>query len=150
MELFWPGRSFAAAQHWRKRQSDRDDQRFALPLRAHGGQRWLDLTGSTQSPTGVKQRVATTVGKKYRLGFWVGSAFYGGILGTSSTVNVFANSQLLTSVLADNAHGGEMTWQPFSVTFTATATATTFAFINADPGNDSLNGLDDVSLTLVP
>ena len=39
-----------------------------------------------------------------------------------------------------------MSWQQFFVPFTATA-STTIKFINGDPSNDTLNGLDDVALT---
>ncbi|OBS53673.1 hypothetical protein A8B73_03960 [Methylosinus sp. 3S-1] len=123
---------------------------FVFP--AHGGHQWLDLTGTSNTPTGVRQTVATTVGSQYRLAFWVGNIYNpNGIFGTSSTVNVFANGQLLTSVLAIGGSGSNtQKWQGFTATFTATASSTTISFINADPGYDTQNGLDDVSLALVP
>jgi hypothetical protein len=38
-------------------------------------------------------------------------------------------------------------WQRFIRKITATSTATTIAFMNGDPSNDTYNGLDTISLT---
>ena len=112
------------------------------------GNQSLDLTGQNNAPTGVQQSVATVVGRRYALYFWVGNTFsVNSFMGTSSTVNVFVNGRLLTSVM--NTGGAGLTrpfWQPFSAGFVATSTVTTIAFINADPSSDTANLLDDVTL----
>jgi hypothetical protein len=123
---------------------------FTFP--AHSGQQSLDLTGTTNTPTGFQQTVTTTPGSVYKLTFWVGNVYDPtGFFGTGSTVNVFVNGQLLTSVI--NTHGkgkSFLVWRQFSATFTASTTTTTVTFINADPPTDNVNELDDVALELVP
>jgi hypothetical protein len=40
-----------------------------------------------------------------------------------------------------------LNWQEFSHTFVATGTATMLTFLNGDPANDNINGLDNIVLT---
>jgi hypothetical protein len=119
---------------------------FTFPAKS-GGQ-WLDLTGTTQSRAGVQQTVATAPGQLYALTFWVGNIYDpGGPYGTTSTVRVYVNGSLALTVRNSRGTGTTtMAWQRFRTTFSATSTETTLAFINADPRNDSSNGLDDVRL----
>jgi len=121
---------------------------FALP--AHGGSQWLDLTGESNTQTGVQQTVSTTSGSVYNLSFWVGNSYEPGYGSeASSTINVFVNGQLLTSALNTDGKGvAAQVWRKFSAKFQATTRQTSIVFMNADPGSDSTNGLDDVSLNV--
>jgi hypothetical protein len=87
---------------------------------------------------------------QYTLSFWVGNTFDpGGIYGTTSTVDVYLggiNGTLIDSATNSSTVTGSLTWQQFSVSFTATGASTTLDFINGDPANDNSNGLDNVVL----
>jgi len=119
---------------------------FTFP--AAGGIQWLDLTGNSNTATGVQQVVATTPGTAYTLTFYVGNVYDpGGIFGVTSTVNVYVNNALVFT--ATNSRGAGQTkevWQKFTTTITASSAQTTIGFLNGDPGSDTCNGLDLVSL----
>jgi hypothetical protein len=119
---------------------------FKFP--AKSGKQWLDLTGTSNTATGVSQAVATTPNATYTLRFSVGNVYDPtGIFGTKSAVNVFLNG---THVLkATNALHATPTqaWKSFTLHFKATSATTTIAFVNGDPPNDTNNGLDAISLT---
>ena len=119
---------------------------------AHSGHQWLDLTGVSQTATGVQQTVRTVPGSDYTLTFFVGNVVNpGGIFGTTSTVDVFMDgTRLMTATNVLGKGKNRLVWQKFTTTITATGTRTTFAFINGDPASDTLCGLDAVSLALVP
>jgi len=118
---------------------------------AHSGKQWLDLTGTSNTPTGVEQKVLTSPGRVYQLKFWVGNVYDpGGIFGTSSRVHVYVDGLLLTTALNTAGKGTDtQVWRGFAVKFTAKTSETTITFINGDPADDTSNGLDDVSLELV-
>jgi hypothetical protein len=119
---------------------------FTFP--AASGSQFLDLTGISNSATGVQQNVATTAGTAYTLTFYVGNVVDpGGIFGVSSTVYVLVDGQ--QTFTATNSRGAGQTkqvWQKFTTTISATAASTTIAFINGDPPTDQNNGLDAISL----
>jgi hypothetical protein len=119
---------------------------------AKRGKQWLDLTGVSNTATGVAQTFDTTASQQYTLEFYVGNVVnQGGIFGTTSTVNVFVNGNLILT--ATNSKGAGSTfqaWKKFSTNFTASSTRTTVAFINADPSDDTNNGLDAVSVAPSP
>lgn len=112
------------------------------------GQQALDLTGTSNTPTGVSQTVTTSVGAEYELAFWVGNVVdANGIFGVTSTVQVQIDGSAVYSA-TNSAGAGTMmlNWEEFSFTFTATSTSTTVAFINEDPSDDTSNFIDNVSL----
>jgi hypothetical protein len=115
---------------------------------AQDGWQSLDLTGSSNSPTGVSQTIATAPGATYQLFFWVGNVVdLTGPCGTSSTVDVLVNGAQVLA--AENTQGAGMTvpaWQAFGLQFTATSTQTVIEFLNADPPSDTSNLIDNVSL----
>lgn len=122
-----------------------------LTFPAQGGSQWLDLTGfSSNAAEGVQQAVTTLPGSVYNVSFFVGNVVNpGASFGTSSTVNVLANGVSIGS--ATNSAGAgtnTLTWAPFTRQFTATSTATTLTFLNADPSSDNSNGLDNISVAL--
>ncbi len=121
---------------------------FGFPAKA--GYQWLDLTGNSNTATGVAQTVATTPGTTYTLTFYVGNVYDPqSIFGVSSTVNVYVDGQqVYTATNSDGMGTKYQVWQKFMTTIVATNSTTTIAFINADPPNDNTNGLD--LITLVP
>jgi hypothetical protein len=121
---------------------------FSFP--AKSGKQWLDLTGLSQTATGVAQTVPTTPGAAYTLVFFVGNLVNPtGIFGVSSTVNVLVNGTQVFSATNSRGTGQTaMVWQKFTTTITATSSRTTISFVNGDLSGDTLNGLDAISLIL--
>ena len=113
------------------------------------GQQWLDLTGISQTATGVKQSVATQPGSQHTLTFAVGNVSDpGGIFGTTSTVKVFVNGTKIFTAINSNGSGqNKMVWKTFTAPVSATTSTTSITFINGDPSTDTANGLDCVKLT---
>jgi hypothetical protein len=115
---------------------------------AHEGVQTLDLTGLSNSATGVSQSIATRSGQRYTLSFWVGNVVDPtGEYGTTSTVDVFVDDhRQLTATNSDGAGLGVLVWKQFTVAFTASTTPTNLAFVNADPVTDNSNIIDDIVL----
>jgi archaellum component FlaF (FlaF/FlaG flagellin family) len=122
------------------------DAGFAFP--AEDGQQSVDMTGTSQSATGLSQTVATTPGHTYCLSFWVGNVYDPDntkSYGTTSTINVLVDGQLVT-VATDEDEDTTLSWEPYTSTVVATSASTTIAFVNGDPTSDSSNFLDNVTL----
>lgn len=63
---------------------------YGVTFDAHRSQQYLDLTGLSNTKTGVSQTVPTIVGKTYTLGFFSGNMYTPyGAYGTTSTINVY-------------------------------------------------------------
>ena len=120
---------------------------YAFP--AGCGHQWLDLTGTSQTPTGVQQKIATVSGTTYQIAFQVGNAYApSGNIGMTSTVLVYVNGKKIFT--ATNKKGKGLThqvWQQFSTTFLANTTAAKIKFVNGYPASYTVNGLDCVSVT---
>ncbi len=118
---------------------------------AECGKQWLDLTGTSQSKTGVIQTVQTISGKTYTIAFDVGNAYEpSGNIGTSSTVLVYVNGKKIFSAKNANGKGVKhQVWQKFSTQFTAQSTKASIKFLNGDPPTDTDNGLDCVGVKQV-
>ena len=116
---------------------------------AHDGGQMLDLTGTTRTATGVAQDIATTPGTTYDLSLWVGNLVDPtGYYGVYGNVKVMVDGvQVLLASNNDGDHLTVVTWEPFSVQFTATKDSTNIAFINDDSIVDNSNLIDDVVLT---
>lgn len=121
---------------------------FSFP--AMRGHQWLDLTGVSNTATGVEQVVPTASGSAYTLSFGVGNVYDpGGIFGVTSTVNVFVDGvQIASDTNSAGTGKTSMVWKSFRVSFTASSASTTIQLINGDPSNDTANGLDRVKLSL--
>jgi hypothetical protein len=122
---------------------------------AESGSQWLDLTGlNTNGVEGVKQTVATTIGATYALSFWIGNVYDPtGTFGTTSTVDVRTlgtGAALLGAFTNASTTPGTQVWQQYTLTFTAVAASTMLDFVNADSATDNSNGLDNVTLNVVP
>ena len=116
---------------------------------AQAGAQHLDLTGETNTATGVAQTVATTPNTAYTLTFYVGNLYdpKGPNNSVSSTVNVLVDGQQVFQ--ATNSRGKvrtALTWQKFTTTIVATSSQITIAFVNGDPPNDAINCLDAIRL----
>ena len=94
--------------------------------------------------------MTTVPNQKYTLTFFVGNVSDpGGIFGTTSTVNVLVNGvQVFTATnsISSKKAKFEQVWKKFKTTITASSSTTAIAFMNGDPSNDTLNGLDEVRL----
>jgi hypothetical protein len=117
-------------------------------LEAEDGVQWMDLTGTSNSATGVQQTVCTVPGQAYVLSFWIGNVVDPtGNFGTTSSVIVQLNGvPVYTATNTGGAGTKTLYWQSFAVVFTAAAEHTTIAFINDDPPSDTCNALDNVTL----
>jgi len=110
---------------------------------------WLDLTGDSDTVTGVSQAVSTRAGTRYTLRFAVGNVYNpGGIFGVQSTIAVLINgSNVLTATNSKGRGTTRQVWESFETPFVTASNVTTIEFLNEDPTTDTENGLDDVSLT---
>ncbi len=119
---------------------------FTFP--AEDGAQSIDLTGNSNTATGVAQTLATTAGTTYCVSFWIGNVVAPNLgYGSSSTVNVTVNGvPLISAVNSEGAGTTTVSWEQFSASFMATGASTIVAFINGDPPNDTANLLDDVAV----
>lgn len=115
---------------------------YRFPAKA--GAQWIDLTGVSNTATGIQQTAVTAPGASYDLTFFVGNVS-GDIFGSTSTVKVYVNGALALSAV--NSSGTkDQVWKKFVTTITAESSRTSIRFINGDPSSDNTNGLDAVSL----
>ncbi len=114
---------------------------------AQDGQQAVDMTGTTDTATGIQQTVTTTAGHAYCLSFWVGNIYNpGGVYGVDSTINVLLDGNLISVATNADQDPAELSWQPFTTTIVAAGSSTRIAFVNADPAADSSNFIDNVTL----
>jgi hypothetical protein len=118
---------------------------------ARKGHQFLDLTGTTNTPTGVRQTVATIAGATYSLSFAIGNVYdLSSNCGTTSTVNLSIDGNPVASFT--NKAGKTSTaieWKKYSIEFVAAGATTNIAFFNGDPASETANGLDAVTLQMV-
>jgi hypothetical protein len=128
-----------------------------ITFNSHSGDYALDLTGggNTGPGDGVYQDIATAIGQKYALTFWLGNATGDGT-GNSPVYTLASSTNLVIDLNApvpftngDTSAGG-INWQPFTYEFVAAGTSTRIAFLNNTDGRDNYLGLDDVSVAAVP
>jgi hypothetical protein len=119
---------------------------------AHDGHQTLDLTGLSNTATGVSQAVATAAGVKYNVSFWIGNVVDpGGSYGKQTSVNVLVDRvQIDAATNSDGAGLKSPAYKEFTVSFTATSSSTTIAFVNADPATDNSSIIDDITMTAAP
>jgi hypothetical protein len=112
---------------------------------------WLDLTGISDSATGVSQAIPTIDGATYELRFAIGNAYDpGGIMGVTSTIAVLIDgNEVATGTNKKGKGTTRQVWVNRQLSFAATSNVTTIEFLNQDPSNDTENGLDNVSLVQV-
>ena len=114
---------------------------------ASDGARFLDLTGFHDSSPygGVTQTVATTIGKRYRLSFDLGTQeddrIYRGPISVSATAGV------ITIPFTFNPSGAGTQWRSFSFDFTAASATTPISILGIRSAGGSYIGLDRVSVS---
>jgi hypothetical protein len=115
---------------------------------AHTGNQTLDLTGISNTPTGVSQTVKTRAGTLYRLSFWSGNIVAPAAgAGSSSTVIVrIDGDQVLAATNSSGEGSTSLVWERFCVAFVAKSSSTVIELVNGDPSDDSSNIIDDVIL----
>ena len=115
----------------------------------HSGKQTLDLTGTTETATGVSQTIRTKSGRDYGLSFWTGNSYagVGALYGTTTTTKVLVDGKTVL-VAHNNSGAGQTTlgWKHFCVPFSAKSGATKIAFVNGDVGKDNSDILDDVTV----
>jgi hypothetical protein len=124
-----------------------------LAFNAQEGVQSLDLTGAgNTSPTdGVSQSVATVVGQKYQLTFWVGTASgFSPYYTAPATDNVSIDLGAQVSFTNPNQTPYSINWQQFTYNFVAATSTTNIAFLNGTTPPTAEAGLDNVSLVAVP
>jgi Protein of unknown function (DUF642) len=116
---------------------------------ADGTSQWLDLTGISNSATGVVQTLPTVDGLRYTLRFATGNVSNpGGIFGVSSSIAVSVNDKVILTTTNTQGRGTtRQVWKDYTTSFVATSNSTRLEFLNLDPSSDTENGLDDVSVT---
>jgi hypothetical protein len=103
---------------------------FSFPART--GAQWLDLTGTSNTPTGVQQMIKTVPGATYRIGVAVGNVYDPkGIFGISSTVDVLVDGEPIAAFTNSGRSKKKLKWRKFSTEFTAQGSKTTIAFLTA-------------------
>jgi hypothetical protein len=118
----------------------------ALTFQASHGKQWLDLTGLSNSATGVEQSVPTVPHATYDLHFDVGNVV-GAPFGTTSAVEITIDGRSVGVAHNDAGAGtNRQAWRTFSLSFVAAGSTTIIGFVNRDDGSDNSNGLDHVTL----
>ena len=117
---------------------------------AASGAQFVDLTGTSDTATGLQQTIKTTPGSTYSLTFFIGNVYdTAGNCGTTSTVSVLIDGTPVASFTnKDGKNSTQLVWRKFSTDFVAQNPKTTIALINGDPPPDTANGLDAVSVKL--
>jgi hypothetical protein len=127
---------------------------YGVSFVAQSGSQWMDLSGlaAPNTTNGIVQSVATTVGEQYQLSFYLGSAFNGSGPYLSPTLDLSINGGTRVSYTNSNiVTNGQMNWQLFSTSFTASSALTSVAFYYGSTGSAVWAvGLDSVSMTVVP
>ena len=116
---------------------------------AEDGNYSIDLAGSTFTPGGVSQTVATTPGVEYSLSFW--SAVNGNERpGIKHAMRVSVNGSALDRVKAVGV-GRPLQWVQNTATFIASSASSQIEFDDVTPTDRNQGpALDNVSLTEVP
>jgi len=121
----------------------------SITLPAEDGHQWLDLTGTSDNgaATGISQTIATVAGASYTLSFWLSNIDYSTYPGTFSSTVVEVNNGPLITATNTQATGSALQWQNFVVSFIASGTSSSIAFIDNVPSAHGVNGIDNVSVT---
>jgi hypothetical protein len=123
-----------------------------LTFNSHSGLHSMDLTGSGNWGTGagVEQSVATVLGQRYNLSFWMGKATGNGFYATPSVLDLSINGGSRVTFTNSNNVPNAIDWQLYTYGFTATSASTLFTFYNGTPlSSNNMVGLDDVELAAV-
>jgi len=109
----------------------------------------IDLAGSTGTPGGLYQDVATTAGAQYSLTYW--SAVNGDQApGTTHSLDVTFDGQVVATI-QEAGVGRPLNWVQHTVNVAATSASSRVEFDDVTPGDANQGpALDNVSFTAVP
>ncbi len=107
----------------------------------------VDVANTTNSSGGIEQTFTTTIGQAYLLSYCAGTSNgFGrtgsGILEVSIDGSTYTNSMSNANVA--------ISWNSYSIPFTATQTSTTLKFINREDANTHFAFVDNASVEAVP
>ena len=134
-------------------------QNYMNAFNAQSGNQSVDLTGDhNQGPTdGIQQIISTIAGGQYRMTFWVGNAYNGGLPYPGiAIVDVQIGGVDFGDFTNTDTSLGYVNWRQFSIDFSAASTETLIAFYNATPPyfapgiENNWSGLDNVAVNSVP
>lgn len=117
---------------------------------AQSGNQWADLAGQNSNGLeGVETTVAGLLNQLYTVSFWVGNVVDpNGVFGTSTTVNLFIDDQLVyTAVNTMGAGQPTQIWQQFTYQTIGASNSTKFKFLSGDPSSDFSSAFDSVVIT---
>ena len=113
---------------------------------AKEGNQYLDLVGQANGGT-ISQSFATVVGQVYALNFWYSHNLFAGLPSASARLSA---AGLSDSITHSGGNNGDLAWQYYSNSFTATSASTTLLFVNTVGGQNEGVLLDGVSVMAVP
>ena len=113
---------------------------------AQAGGQFLDLTGDSNTTTGVSENVKTVPNHRYVLSFYVAACPYGGCLSTDAVKVLLNGKQVMIARTRTTKGQTTLSWKRFSKAFISASATTTVEFLNGDPPTELLNGLDNISL----
>lgn len=118
---------------------------------SHSGDAHLDLTGSVDNGAGqqgVVQTVATIQGQAYTLSFYIGHRYDDTaptIIGVSTT-GAMGTFTSFTNSDGSGTRAASISYQLYSLTFTAVGSTTQIAFRDDQPLGQAVAALDDVTI----
>ncbi len=118
---------------------------------APGGTQSVDLDGNT--PGGITQTVATTIGSRYTLNFFLSQNPDGGEYpGNTNTFNLLiGNAVTPLTITGHSAYNTLSGYQAESFSFTANSSSTLIGFVSTDQPNNPYGAvIADVNLTPEP
>lgn len=123
-------------------------KQLGLKFTSQQGVQSIDLTGLTNTDTGITQSIPTVAGARYDLSFHVGNVQAPDTApwGRVSSVQVLLNGSPFATATHRGGPTDELGWLEFSYPFTAIGASTHITFINRDSPIDHVNQLDNVSI----
>jgi hypothetical protein len=113
---------------------------------AKEGNQYLDLVGQANGGT-ISQSFATVVGQVYALNFWYSHNLFAGLSAAEARLSA---GNLSDNIRHTGGNNGNLAWQFYSNSFTATSASTTLTFVNTVGGQNEGVLLDAVSVMAVP
>jgi choice-of-anchor C domain-containing protein len=116
---------------------------------AEDGAYSIDLAGTTGTPGGLYQDVATTAGAQYSLSYW--SAVNGDENpGNTHSLNVTFDGNVVANI-QEAGTGRPLNWVQHTITVTATSASSRVEFDDVTPGDTNQGpAIDNVSFTAIP
>jgi hypothetical protein len=120
-----------------------------IRFNAQSGNQAIDVSGYTNTMSdGIQQTVATSIGQRYELSFYVGRADHFDPGAATVDLSIDGGSRFHYTNTGPTSR--DINWEQFTVDFTATQSSTSLAFLNGTPiASGVVAGLDNVTLTAI-